>query len=159
MDAMKGIGALLGVLVRSRASLVAENLALRQQFAVLGRSEVPKSLLRGRDGIDGAEFVARVGEMGIEEVLTAPQAPWQNPYVERVIGSIRRECLDHIIVLNEGHLRRLLREYFVYYYADRPHMFLDSNLLSERPVEPPTAGGVVALRRVGGVHHRYTRAA
>ncbi len=121
--------------------------------------EAPKYLLRDRDGIYGDEFVARVDGMGIEEILTAPRSPWQNPYVERLIGSIRRECLDHVIVLNEEHLRRILREYFLYYHADRPHMSLESNSPTERQVEPPATGGVVALPRVGGLHHRYTRAA
>jgi len=90
--------------------------------------EAPKYLLLDRDGIYGDEFVARVRGMGIEEVLTAPRSPWQNPYAERIIGSIRRECLNHVIVLNEEHLRRILREYFLYYHADRPHMSLESNL-------------------------------
>jgi transposase InsO family protein len=121
--------------------------------------EAPKYLLRDRDGIYGAEFVARVHGMGVEEVLTAPHAPWQNPYVERLIGSIRRECLNHVIVLNEAHLRRLLREYLRYYHADRPHTSLDSNPPRERQVEPRSIGGVVGLPRVGGLHHRYTRAA
>ncbi len=97
--------------------------------------------------------------MGIEEILTAPRSPWQNPYLERLIGSIRRECLDHVIVLNEEHLRRILRKYFAYSHVDRPHMSLDSNSPTERQVEPPATGGIVALPRVGGHHHRYARAA
>ncbi len=121
--------------------------------------EAPKYLLRDRDGIYGDEFVARVHGMGIEEILTAPRSPWQNPYLERLIGSIRRECLDHVIVLNEEHLRRILREYFAYYHADRPHMSLESNSPTERQVEPPETGRVVALPRVGGLHHRNVRAA
>lgn len=121
--------------------------------------EAPKYLLRDRDGIYGKEFVARVHGMGIKEVLTAPHSPWQNPYVERLIGSIRRECLDHVIVLNEEHLRRILKDYFRYYHADRPHMSLESNSPTERQIELPATGGVVALPRLGGLHHRYTRAA
>ena len=84
--------------------------------------------------------------MGIEEIITAPRSPWQSPYVERLI---RRECLDHMIVLNEEHLRRILREYFGYYHADRPHMSLESNSPTERQVEPPDNGRTVALPRVG----------
>ena len=97
--------------------------------------------------------------LGIKEIPTAPGSPWQNPYAERLIGSIRRECLNHVIVLNEEHLRRILRKYFDYYHNDRPHMSLKSNSPTERQVELPTTGGIVALPRVGGLHHRYTRAA
>ena len=78
--------------------------------------EAPRYLLRDRDRVYGASFRQRVQHMGIEEVLIAPRSPWQNPYVERLIGSIRRECLDHVIVLHEHHLRRLLTEYFSYYH-------------------------------------------
>ncbi len=131
----------------------------QQVIEALPFDEAPKYLLRDRDGIYGDEFVARVHGMGIEEILTAPRSPWQNPYLERLIGSIRRECLDHVIVLNEEHLRRILREYFAYYHADRPHMSLESNSPTERQVEPPETGRVVALPRVGGLHHRYVRAA
>ena len=77
--------------------------------------EAPRFLLRDRDGIYGQEFRERVRDMGIEEVLISFRSPWQSPYVERLIGSVRGECLDHVIVLNEGHLRRLLAECFGYY--------------------------------------------
>lgn len=121
--------------------------------------EAPNYLLRDRDGIYGEEFVRRVRGMGMREVLISPRSPWQNPYVERLIGSIRRECLDHLIVLNESHLRRLLKDYFAYYHADRPHMSLGANAPIERDVEPREMGRVVGLPRVGGLHHRYERAA
>ena len=133
--------------------------AAQQVIEAFPFDEARKYLLRDRDRIYGAEFVARVNGMGVEDVLTTPHAPWQNPYVERLIGSIFRECLDHLIVINEGHLRRVLREYFNYYHADRPHMSLDSNSPRPRQIEPPTSGRVVAIGRVGGLHHRYTRAA
>ena len=97
--------------------------------------------------------------MGIEEVVTAYWTPWQNPYVERLIGSIRRECLDHVIVLSEEHLRRVLASYFDYYHTSRCHLSLDRNAPIEREVEPPSKGQVVAVPQVGGLHHRYTRAA
>ncbi|MCH7848566.1 MAG: transposase [Planctomycetes bacterium] len=97
--------------------------------------------------------------MGIKEVLTAPRSPWQNGYAERVIGSIRRECLDHIIVLNEAHLIRVLGEYFKYYHSDRPHQSLDGNSPTRREVETPDQGRVVAEPVLGGLHHRYRRAA
>jgi len=97
--------------------------------------------------------------MGIEEVVIAPRSPWQNPYCERLVGSIRRECLDHFIVLNERHLRRILRSYCDYYLNSRPHLFLDRNAPTEREIEPPSRGRVTAIRQVGGLHHRYCRAA
>jgi putative transposase len=97
--------------------------------------------------------------MGIEEVVTAAQSPWQNPYAERLIGSIRRECLDHLIVLNERQLRHILREYFAYYNDVRPHQSLERNAPVPREVEPPARGKIISLPQVGGLHHRYLRAA
>ena len=97
--------------------------------------------------------------MGIEEVITAPRSPWQSPYVERIIGSIRRECLDHVIIFNERHLRRILSDYFAYHQVARPHLALDRNSPVPRRVEPPPEGTVVAIPQVGGLHHRYRRAA
>ncbi len=97
--------------------------------------------------------------MGIEEVPPAPHAPWQNPYCERIIGSIRRECLDHMIVLNAVHLKRILTDYFSYYHGVRPHLSLHRNSPTPRDVEPPSLGKVIAIPQVGGLHHRYTRAA
>ena len=97
--------------------------------------------------------------MGIRQILISRRSPWQNPYAERVIGSFRRECLNHVIVLSESHLRRILREYVAYYNASRPHGSLDGNSPLGREVEPPPKGGVVAIPQVGGLHHRYTRAA
>ena len=119
----------------------------------------PRYLLRDRDRIYGSCFANRVHRMGIEEVLTAPRSPWQNPFVERLIGSVRRECLDHVLVLNEAHLRRVLREYFAYYHAARPHQSLDGNAPRPRTIEPPSRGRIVAEPQVGGLHHRYRRAA
>jgi len=121
--------------------------------------EAPRFLIRDRDGIYGDYFTKRVDSMGIEEVLIAPRSPWQNPYCERVIGSIRRECLDHVIVLNEKHLHRILTEYFEYYHNCRPHLSLDRNSPTPRCVESPSEGEVVAVPQVGGLHHRYTRRA
>ena len=121
--------------------------------------EGPRYLIRDRDGIYGDCFRKRVSNMGIEEVLTAPRSPGQNPYAERVIGSIRRECLNHVIVLNEQHLLRILRSYFEYYHHSRTHLSLGRNAPSPREVEPPSHGKVVAIPQVGGLHHRYVRAA
>ena len=119
----------------------------------------PKYLLRDRDAIYGDLFARRVKGLGISEILIAPRAPWQNPFAERVIGSIRRECLDHVIVFNERHLRRLLRSYLAYYNATRPHQALHNNSPHSREVQPPAPGRIVAIPQVGGLHHRYQRAA
>jgi hypothetical protein len=88
-----------------------------------------------------------------------PRSPWQNGYAERWVGTLRRELLDHVIVLGERHLLRLVRQHVAYYNTDRPHMSLSGDSPVTRDVEPPTAGKVIALRRVGGLHHRYSRAA
>ncbi|MFK7991858.1 MAG: integrase core domain-containing protein [Sandaracinaceae bacterium] len=122
-------------------------------------NEAPRLLLRDRDAIYGREFGGRVCSMGIEQVLSAPRSPWQNLYVERVIGSIRRECLDHVIVLNEQHLRRILREYFDYYTNARTHLSLAKDTPTRRVVEADDGGEVIALPMVGGLHHRYSRRA
>ena len=97
--------------------------------------------------------------MGVREVLTAPRSPWQNPYAKRLIGSIRRECLDHLIVFNEASLRRTLKSYFDYYHGARTHLSLEKDAPQTRPVQPPDLGSVVALPEVGGLHHRYERRA
>ncbi len=115
--------------------------------------------MRDRDGIYGHDFRERVKQMGIEEVVTAPRSPWQNPFVERIIGSTRRECLDHVIVFNEAHLIRILTAYFKYYHQSRTHLSLDRNAPIPREVEPPSQGRVIAIPQVGGLHIRYARAA
>ena len=117
----------------------------------------PKYLLRDRDRIYGQEFRKQVEIMNINEVLSAPRSPWQRAYVERVIGSIRRECLDHVIVLNEESLRRTLRSYFSYYHRTRLHLSLNRDAPDLRSVE--SVGRVTALPEVGGLHHRYGRVA
>ena len=119
----------------------------------------PRYLLRDRDSIYGGRFRNRVKSLGIDEVLTAPRSPWQNPYVERIIGSIRRECLNHVIILNERHLRRQLKSYSTYYHEARTHLSLDKQSPVPRSIEPPEQGKVVAIPHVGGLHHEYRRAA
>ena len=131
--------------------------AAQQIINAFPYEEAPRFLLRDRDGIYGDYFKKRVTDMGIEEVPIAPRSPWQNPFCERVIGSIRRDCLDHVIVLNETHLHRILSEYFQYYHNSRPHLSLDRNSPTPRSIEPPSEGEVVAFPQVGGLHHRYTR--
>ena len=131
----------------------------QQIIEAFPEESVPRFLVRDRDRIYGGLFRRRVAAMGIEEVVTAAQSPWQNPYAERLIGSIRRECLDHLIVLNERQLRRILREYFAYYNELRPHQSLDGNAPLLREIEPRAKGKIISLPQVGGLHHRYLRAA
>ena len=119
----------------------------------------PKYLLRDRDGKYGEEFIHRVESMGIEQVLIATRSPWQNPYVERLIGSIRRECLDHIIIFNEKHLRRILKKYWIYYHESRTHLGLEKDCPMTRSIEPPELGPISTEPMVGGLHHRYFRQA
>ena len=119
----------------------------------------PRYLLRDRDSIYGEFFQQRVGHMGIEEVQIAPRSPWQNPYCEQLIGSIRRECFDHVIVLNERHLHRVLRSYMDYYHTWRIHRSLDMDAPDPRLVQPPALGAVMKLPEVGGLHHHYERKA
>jgi transposase InsO family protein len=92
-------------------------------------------------------------------VLTAPQSPWQNAYVERLIGSIRRECLDHVIILSEAGLRRMLRSYFDYYERSRTHLSLGKDAPISRPIQPQAMGRIGEIPQVGGLHHRYERVA
>ncbi|MCP4967458.1 MAG: transposase family protein [bacterium] len=123
-----------------------------------GDGEVPRYLHRDRDSIYGRMFRRRIKSMGIEEVISARKSPWQNPYCERVIGSIRRECTDHIIALGERHLLGTLLNYQAYYNEVRCHMSLEGNAPEARPVEGGL-GAVVATPHLGGLHHRYGRAA
>ena len=119
----------------------------------------PRYLLRDRDASYGAYFRNRVEVMGIIEVLTAPRSPWQNAYVERVIGSMRRQCLDHFVIFNERHLRRVLSSYVDYYHRIRTHLSLDKDCPHSRPIQPPRIGRVIAIPQVRGLHHRYQRLA
>ncbi len=119
----------------------------------------PRYLLRDRDRIYGPPFEARGTALGLEQKVIAAHSPWQNPFVERLIGSIRRECLDHLIVLDARHLQRLLADYLDYYHRDRPHRALDQDCPQPRILEPPEQGKILALPRLGGLHHRYTRQA
>src|SRR5258708_32563608 len=121
--------------------------------------QVPRYLLRDRDRIFSNEFRKDVKAMGIKEVLSAPRSPWQRAYVERVIGTIRRECIDHLIVLNEASLYRHVKSFLAYYHESRTHLSLAKDAPEPRPVYPPALGAVVAISQVGGLHHRYRRRA
>ena len=119
--------------------------------------EVPRYLLRDRDRIYGAALRQRVKHMGIKEVLITPRSPWQNPYVERLIGSIRRECLDHVSLLHERHLRHILTTYFAYYHRWRTHLSLAMDCPEPRPALPADRGRVIVVPEVGGLQHHYER--
>jgi transposase InsO family protein len=119
----------------------------------------PRYLLRDWDSIYGTAFQSRVQNMAIEEVKIAPQSPWQNPYCERFIGSIRQDALDHVIVLNEKYLRRVLQSYVAYYHHWRTHLSLEMDAPASRAVQPPELGPVRKRSEVGGFHHHYERIA
>ena len=119
----------------------------------------PRFLLRDRDGIYGKAFRDCVKAMGVEEVKTAPRSPWQNPFAERLVGSIRRECLDHVIIFNERSLKRILHSYADYYHNFRTHLSLDKDAPATRQLQPPEMGRVIEMPIVGGLHHRYLRKA
>jgi transposase InsO family protein len=121
-------------------------------------NEAPRYLLHDRDSVF-AHVATTLQGMNIEEVRTAPRSPWQNAYVERVIGSIRRECLDHVIVVNAAGLHRVLTDYVAYHMRSRTHLALGKDTPIMRPVSPPSAGRIVATPEVGGLHHRYDRIA
>ena len=120
----------------------------------LPEETAPRYLIRDRDQIYGEDFRQRVQAMSIEEVITAFQSPWQNGYVERLIGWIRRECLDHCIVLGERHLRRILHSYCEYYQQRRTHLSLLKDAPHSRRIQPPDAGEIIERPEVGGLHHR-----
>ncbi len=120
----------------------------------------PRFLLRDQDRIYGSEFRDRMKAMGIEEITTARRSPWQNLYADRAIGSFRRECLDHCIIINEAHLIRIFREYIdSYYNPRRMHIGLGKDCPISRVVEPPENGAVISLPILGGLHHHYSRKA
>lgn len=128
---------------------------LREAFP---EDAAPRYLVHDRDHAFAA-VAATASGMGIQEIRTAPRSPWQNAYAERVIGSIRRECLDHVIVVNEAGLSRVLSGYLTYYHQSRTHLSLAKDSPHPRPIAPPTLGQVVAIPLVGGLHHCYDRRA
>jgi transposase InsO family protein len=116
-------------------------------------------LLRNRDGIYGSAFTRCLATLGIEDKRIAARSPWQSPYIERLIGSIRRECLDHVIILNRVHLHRLLNSYLSYCHDSRTHRALDQDAPNARAVELPDSVKIAEFPMVGGLHHRYRRQA
>ena len=133
--------------------------AAQQMAEAFPWDTAPRYLLHDRDSIDGDVFRQRVRGMGVREVLKAPRSLWQSPYVERLIGSFRRECLDHLLVLNEESLHRTLKLYFAYYLRARTHLSLAKDAPRPRAVQPPERGPVVEIAEVGGLRHRFERRA
>jgi transposase InsO family protein len=131
----------------------------RQLIEACGREEGPRYLIRDRDQVYGERFSRQARILELREAVIAPRSPWQNAYAERVIGSIRRECLDHVVVIGERHLRGILSTYVDYYNGTRTHLSLAKDAPEPRSVQPPRQGRVVELPRVGGLHHEYLRRA
>jgi putative transposase len=119
--------------------------------------DAPRYLLRDRDGIYGNEVRRRIASLRMEEVLTAPRSPWQNPYAERLIGAIRRDCLNHFVILNARHLRRTLASYFAYYHGSRTHLGLFKQC--PFPQQLSRIGRILEIPQLAVLHHRYERVA
>ena len=155
------------ILIHDRRKVVHFNITRNPTAAWLSRQvteafpwdTAPRFLVRDRDASYGSVFSKRIEAMGIIEVITARRSPWQNAYAERVIGSIRRESLDYVVVFNERHLRRVLSSYVDYYHRTRTHLSLNKDCPVTRPVHPPERGKIIAIAQVGGLHHRYERLA
>src|SRR6476469_10953450 len=118
-------------------------------------SRPPRYLIRDRDGAYGEVFIRRVRSMGIRDRPTSPRSPWQNACAERLIGSIRRECLDQVVVFGERHLRHVLLSYMNYYNETRTHLSLDKDAPVSSTVQ--RAGRILRLPILGGLHHQYIR--
>lgn len=131
--------------------------AAQQVVEAFAERDTKTYLIRDRDAIYGNEFRHRIQSLGINDIITAPRSPWQNALAERLIGSIRRECLDHVVVLNQRHLRKMLRNYLAYYHQSRTHLALEKD--APEPREIMREGAIIAIPQVGGLHRRYERRA
>ena len=131
----------------------------RQLLEASGQEENARHLIRDRDQVYGDRFSRQAKMLNLHEAVIAPRSPWQNAYAERVIGSIRRECLDHVVVIGERHLRRILSTYVDYYNRIRTHLSLAKDAPEHRDVQRRRHGRVVEVPRVGGLHHEYLRRA
>ena len=129
----------------------------RQIIEAFPWDQAPRYIIRDRDCSYGAAVTRRMQAMGIRDRPTAPRSPWQNGYIERLIGSIRRECLDQVAVLGEEHLRQILRSYADYYNRVRTHLALEKDAPLGRPVQ--TTGPIMTTPFLGGLHHQYARMA
>jgi hypothetical protein len=140
----------LGVTAHPSAQWIA-----RQLTEVCGWQQAPRYIVRDRDAIYGDVFIRRLRAMGIRDRPTAPQSPWQNGHTERLIGSIRRDCLDHVVVFGEQHLRHLLKSYQKYYNEARTHLSLYKDAPIPRVIQ--TVGRMLPVPILGGLHHQYIR--
>jgi transposase InsO family protein len=131
----------------------------RQLVEAFPWDSAPAYLLRDNDAIYGQVFRKQLEALGIRDVPTAPRSPWQNPYVEPLVGTMRRECLDHVIVLSERHLSRVLMKYVDYYNESRTHLSLAKDCPVPRAMQRPAIGPIKQRPMVGGLHHRYYREA
>jgi transposase InsO family protein len=131
----------------------------RQLLESCGFEETPKYVIRDRDAIYGKVFNRQANVLTIKEIVTVPRSPWQNAYVERIIRSVGRECVDHVIVLGERHLKRVLSDYVDYYNNTRTHLSLTKDAPKSRERQKIDDGNIVSIRRVGGLHHEYRRVA
>ena len=142
------------VLINVTANPTAEWIA-RQLIEAFPWNEAPKYLIRDRDRIYGSIVMRRLRTMGIRDKPTAPASPWQNSFAERLIGSIRRECVDHFVIFGEVHLRRILQAYARYYNSIRTHRSLGKDAPISRPVQ--RTGSISSHAILGGLHHHYVR--
>src|SRR3982074_36933 len=140
----------LGVTAHPTAEWIAN-----QVTEARGWGKVPPLLIRARDGAYGEVFIRRLRSMGIRDRPTSPRSPWQNAYAERLIGSIRRECLDHVVVFGERHLRHVLLSYMKYHNEIRTHLSLEKDAPVSRAVK--LAGTILCRPVLGGLHHQYVR--
>jgi transposase InsO family protein len=140
----------LGVTAHPNAEWLA-----RQLTEACGWSESPRYIIRDRDGAYGEAFIRRLTAMGIRDRPISARSPWQNGLAERLIGSIRRDCLDHVVIFGEQHLRHLLNSYQQYYNESRTHLSLEKD--APIPRDAQRVGRVLGLPMLGGLHHRYVR--
>src|SRR6202049_88914 len=140
----------LGVTAHPTAEWIA-----RQLTEACGWDPAPRYIVRDRDRVYGVVFTRRLRAMGIRDRATAPRSPWQNGHTERLIGSIRRECLDHVVVFDERHLRHVLLSYMQYYNGARTHLSLNKDAPVPRAVQ--TVGRILPMPILGGLHHQYVR--
>jgi transposase InsO family protein len=140
----------LGVTTHPNAEWIA-----RQLTEAFGWEKAPAYIIRDRDRAYGEAFIQRIRAMGIRDRPTSPHSPWQNGYAERLIGSIRRDCLDHVVIFGERHLRHLLRSYQKYYNEARTHLSLCKDAPVSREVR--AVGPVISVPMLGGLHHQYVR--